>query len=122
RGEAHRRLVEQHHLGLRHERAPDGEHLLLAAGERACILPLALAQPGEELVHAIEIAGGLPVEPEETGQPPERAEKEVVLDGERAEYLAALRRVGEAEPRDARGGKTLHRLAVEQDLTPGRPE
>src|SRR5258708_4641619 len=35
RREAERRLVEHQELRLRHERAADREHLLLAAGERA---------------------------------------------------------------------------------------
>src|SRR6516165_4850040 len=48
RGEAERRLVEEQHARLRHERAADGEHLLLAAGERAGELVAALLQDREE--------------------------------------------------------------------------
>src|SRR3954468_12354248 len=44
RGEAHRRLVEEQQLGLAHERARDGQHLLLAARERSRDLVPALAQ------------------------------------------------------------------------------
>ena len=47
--QAHGRLVEQQeHARLGHERPPDGQHLLLAAGQGAGLLPLPLFQPGEE--------------------------------------------------------------------------
>src|SRR5262245_29974905 len=39
-----RRLIHQEHAGVRHERAADREHLLLAARERAGDLLAALAQ------------------------------------------------------------------------------
>ena len=38
RREAERRLVEQEHPRLGHQRPPDREHLLLAAGQRAAEL------------------------------------------------------------------------------------
>src|SRR5215470_2083655 len=55
--EAERRLVEEQAAGPGHEPAPDGEHLLLAARERAAALLPPLAQPREELVYVLEIAG-----------------------------------------------------------------
>jgi hypothetical protein len=42
RGEPERRLVEQQHLGFGHQGPPDGEHLLLAAGEQPALLGTAL--------------------------------------------------------------------------------
>src|SRR5438552_377665 len=54
--EPQRRLVEEQALGLRHEPAPDGQHLLLASRERAAALLDALAQPREELVDVFEVA------------------------------------------------------------------
>ena len=46
RREPHGRLVEQHHLRPGHERPADGEHLLLAAGERPGELRAPLASRG----------------------------------------------------------------------------
>src|SRR5439155_5892343 len=48
RRETQRRLVEQQQARLRHQAAGDGEHLLLAARERACGLADALAEPWKE--------------------------------------------------------------------------
>ena len=47
----HGRLVEHQKLGVRHERAAHGEHLLLAARERAGDLAAALLQARKALVH-----------------------------------------------------------------------
>jgi hypothetical protein len=58
RGEAPRRLVEEQQPRVPHERAPDREHLLLAARERAGVLLGALAQPREQLEHAFEAPAG----------------------------------------------------------------
>ena len=55
RREAERRLVEQEQPRLRHQPPGDGEHLLLAAGERAGELANALAQPGKEGEAAVEV-------------------------------------------------------------------
>src|SRR5262249_62247886 len=55
--EAERRLVEEQAAGPGHEPAPDGEHLLLAARERPAALLPPLAQPREELVDVLEVAG-----------------------------------------------------------------
>ena len=49
RRDAERRLVEKEHRGTCHERAADGEHLLLAARQRASFLAHALTEPREEL-------------------------------------------------------------------------
>src|SRR5713101_5788539 len=58
------RLVHQQHARIAHERAPDREHLLLAAGERARDLGVTLLQPRKQLEYALErpagtAAGGL---------------------------------------------------------------
>ena len=47
-------LVEEQQLGVAHERAGDGEHLLLAPGEKAALPVAQLAQLGEELVDALD--------------------------------------------------------------------
>ena len=41
--------------GPGHQRAADREHLLLAAGHRPRLLPLALLQAREQLEHALEV-------------------------------------------------------------------
>src|SRR5690349_11498280 len=52
--QAQRRLVEQHHLGMRHQRTADDEHLLLATGEIPRLDGATIAQPGEVLVDALD--------------------------------------------------------------------
>src|SRR5437763_5078455 len=54
--QSERRLVEEQHLGLGHQPAGDGQHLLLAAGERAADLVEALADPREERQHVFQVA------------------------------------------------------------------
>ena len=54
RRQAHRRLVEEQELRLRHQRASDRAHLLLASGHRPCALVAALLQPREELEDPVE--------------------------------------------------------------------
>ena len=54
--EAHRRLVEEQQLRARHERSAHGEHLLLAAGERAAGPACGAPQSREERVHAFQVA------------------------------------------------------------------
>ena len=49
-GEPLRRLVEQQQLGVAHQRAGDGEHLLLAAGEVAALTGRQLPQLREEVI------------------------------------------------------------------------
>ena len=55
RRDAERRLVEHQALRLAHQRAADREHLLLAAGERAGGLLLALLQARENAEDVVEI-------------------------------------------------------------------
>src|ERR1700730_16553248 len=55
RREPHRRLVEQDHLGPRHQRAADRDHLLLAARDVAGEALLALLQAREKAVAEIEV-------------------------------------------------------------------
>src|SRR5438067_10355985 len=55
RGETDRRLVDQEDLGRRHQRARQGQHLLLAAAEAAGQLATPLAEHRERLVRGVEI-------------------------------------------------------------------
>src|SRR5437870_3201290 len=73
RGQAERRLVEDEQARGRHQRATDGDHLLLAARERTHELAAALAQDREDrvdLLQSLHAAG--------VGMRRERAEVEML--------------------------------------------
>src|SRR2546425_1398610 len=53
-GEAQGGLVEQDDLGARHDGAPEGQHLLLAARHAPRALVLALGEDGKERVDALQ--------------------------------------------------------------------
>src|SRR5688500_3320554 len=57
RGQTHAGLVQQEEARAGHERAADGEHLLLAPRQRTCHLRDALVQAREEIEDVREIAG-----------------------------------------------------------------
>ena len=52
-----RGLIHQQQFRLRHQRAADGAHLLLAAGKRAGQLLAAVFQPGKQAVDPVELLG-----------------------------------------------------------------
>src|SRR6266480_233961 len=54
RGESFERLVHQQQRGIAHQRAADGEHLLLAAGDLVALVGAPLCQAREEVVDALE--------------------------------------------------------------------
>src|SRR3989440_7103633 len=56
RRQSQRGLVEEQHLGLGHQPAGDGQHLLLASGEGAANLVEALPDPGEERQDVFQVA------------------------------------------------------------------
>ena len=86
--------------GSRHERAADGQHLLLAAGERLGRLGGALLQHREQRVHALQPSAhdGAPLAAGAVG-----AELEVVAHGHGAEEQAALGHEREAVAHEALG-------------------
>ena len=55
--QAQRRLVQQQQSRPGHERPPDGQHLLLAAGQGAAALCRSLPEPGEQRVHVLRVVG-----------------------------------------------------------------
>ena len=116
--QAHRRLVEQEQRsGAPSSARPDGQHLLLAAGQRAALLRDALAQPREEREHALEIGRRSPSRSVRAKAPSSRFSQH----GHAREDPAALRRLGDAEPHDAIGGQRVDALAVEGDGAAPRP-
>ena len=113
RGEAHRRLVEQEARGAAHQRAGDGEHLLLAAGEAAgdeVALLLQDREHGEGVRHVLLH----PVVGVEEG-----AEAQVLLDRQVGEDLPALGRLGEAVADALVGRDGGEALAAEGDGAAG---
>jgi len=74
------RFVEQHHPRVEHQRAPDREHLLLAAGQ---LIAEILPPLGEPRKQRIDLVDGPAARPRHRG--------EVLLDGERFEDVAFLR-------------------------------
>src|SRR5262249_26804717 len=105
-----RRLVHQEHARVRHQRAPDRQHLLLAARERAGDLPAALLKPREQR--------GDRLERPEHGHSALRlapGHGEVFADGEATKHAAALRDQGHPERRDGLGRPAGDGAAVDAD-------
>ena len=115
RREPERRLVEQQHVGPREQRTRDRELLLLAARERAGVALRELGDDREEAAHPVEVVGDALL-----AAPPGEPEAQVLLDGERAEDVAALR--ARARRRRGRRPRARPRSAtpVEQDLAARR--
>ncbi len=112
RGEAHRQLVEQQHLGVRDQRPRDGQHLLLAAGHGAGQLPAALGQPGERLVGPL--LDRLQVEATLV-----RPDAEVLLDRQVGEDAPSLGDRTEAGPGQLLGGGPAGRGVADHHLAVG---
>ena len=93
--ETERHLVDQQHLRPCHERPPDGDLLLLAAGQPSREICVALAQPRQQCQDPLEVGVDLPVGAQVC------AHAEVVFDGERGEEPAALRHLHDACAHDA---------------------
>jgi hypothetical protein len=111
RREPHRGLVHDEQPGRRHERARDGEHLLLAARERAGQLAAALLQQGERLV----AERGVPAYCR-PGERPERPEEQVLLDRQSGEQPASLRHQRHAQVDDLLRGQTGEIVPLAVDL------
>src|SRR5467141_1318477 len=104
RREPQRRLIQQQELRPGHHGAAEGEHLLLAAGQRARRLLAALAQERKAL-HGL---GKAPLHFLAVPQQISRGEQ-VLLDRELREDAPALRDVHQAERRDAVGSEPCDR-------------
>ena len=89
-----RRLVQQHDLRTRHEPARDGQHLLLAAGERARGLAKPLLQDREVAEDHLQVLLHAGVRAR-IG-----AHREVLCDGEQRKHLPPLGHVHDALAHD----------------------
>src|SRR5690606_5901571 len=106
-----RGLVEEHEGRGVHERDPDREHLLLAAGHGARELRAALGEDREERVHALPALGE-----QAAIALDEAAQFQVVRDREAAEHAMALRHEGEAVRDVARRRPSGDLLVAQPDL------
>jgi hypothetical protein len=111
RSEALRHLVGEDEPGRGHQRAADGEHLLLAAGQAARALALPLAEAGKRLEHRLAGAGDLGTVRAEVG-----AHAQVLEDGHLGEDAPALGDVRDAEGGDLALGERVDPPAAEADL------
>ena len=94
RREALGRLVHDQEARIGQQRARDRQHLLLAAGELAAAVGLALGEPRESLVDALDRPGAAPL-------PATR--RRCSSTRQRAPQPPALRHVADAEPGDPAG-------------------
>src|SRR2546425_863237 len=115
--EAQRGLVHDQQPRLGDEGARDGEHLLLAAGQRAGELAPPLAQERKQREHLVDARREA-----RTVAPRERAHLEILVDGERREELSALGHPGHAELVDAVRRRAVDRSALELDRAAGLHE
>jgi hypothetical protein len=115
RRQAQRRLVQQHHLRLRHERATHRQHLLLATGQRARDLCPPLLEAREELEHTVHVGSDAGLVAARVG-----AHEEVVEDAHAGEKPPAFRRLADSELDDSRGARARDVLAFEFDRPRGR--
>src|SRR5262249_8426271 len=108
RRQTERDLVAEQELRIRHERATDRDHVLLAARERIRALPAALAENREQLVHGVERPGA--------GPSVERTHHEILFDGQRWKQQTALGDERETELRNALRRRRRDVVAGEANL------
>src|SRR5205809_5525012 len=110
-----RRLVEDEQARVRHEGAPDREHLLLPAGERAAEDALTLGELGKEVEDRLDrprVGAAAAVR---------RGRHEILAHREVRKDLAALRHEADPDLRDAVGRQPVDRPAQETDLAGLQP-
>src|SRR3989442_14630606 len=110
RREPLRRLVEDEQARVRHEGAPDREHLLLPAGERAAEDALTLGERGKEVEDRLDRPRVGAAAAVRRGRHEGLAHREVRKD------LAALRHEADPDLRDAVGRQPVDRTAEDPDL------
>ena len=97
-GDNHRRqpfgrFIHDQKMRIGEQRAGDREHLLLAAGQLAAAIVLALGKAGKGLIDALD-------SPRPTAYP--GGQPQMLVDAERAPQSPPLRNVADTKPRDAR--------------------
>ena len=115
RREAERRLVEQEQGRTGHDRAGNGEHLLLAARKRAARLEATLRQNGEQVEDVVEVLPDAVLVVAEEGP-----EVEVLLYRQIGEDQTAFRHLTDAESDDLVGLEGVDGLVAEKDLAGAR--
>ena len=115
RSQAQRRFVQQEQARPGHEGAPDGQHLLLAAGQRARQLLLALEQAREQLEDPLQgpFAAFLVADAE-------GPQAQVLQHAHGAEHATAFGRLGDAQVHHFVAGVFEQGLAVKDDGQQGR--
>ena len=108
--ETERGLVHHQQFRLRHHGPPDGEHLLLAAGEGAGELHVTLSQHGEQIVDLFQRGASLRLGPLVAAP-----HQKVLVHREIGEQLAALGHLHHAKTHDIVGGHGAEGLSVEHD-------
>src|SRR6266498_2909160 len=109
-GEPERRLVEEDEPGSRHERPPDGEHLLLAAGE----VPRELAAVPAQRREVVEDEGVVALQAGAVAAGV-AAHHDVLVDGEVLEDAASLHHLEDAAADDLLGREPVDACSVELD-------
>jgi hypothetical protein len=104
-------LVHDEELRVEQERAGDREHLLLAARELGAAIGLALGEPGERLVNALD-----------RPRPPAPGEPQMLVDRERRPHPPSLRHVADPLGGDGIRGQPEDLLARELDAPRGAHE
>src|SRR3989454_1482074 len=112
RGQALGRLVEEQELRVPHEGTRDGEHLLLAAGEKTALPVAEPAERREQLEYAL---GGEAARPR-----PSRGDVQVLPDREVAEDSTILRHEPDAKRGHAKGGRARDVAPLPHDATARR--
>src|SRR5262245_1495464 len=108
-GQAHAGLVKEEKARIGHESSADGEHLLLAAGQRSRHLNQSFLEAREEPKDPLEVVTHFRVPPEEG------AHHEVLAHRESVEDAAALGYVGDTPEDDVVWGHSDQRLVLERD-------
>src|SRR5712672_787987 len=106
------RLVEQQQFGPHHQRTPDGELLVLAAGQIAAAAPEHRLQHWKQREHVVRNIAVLALQRSEAGL-------EIFLHRQQRKNLAALRHETDAAPRPLIGPETRYVGAIERDRTAG---
>ncbi|CUI47771.1 Uncharacterised protein [Achromobacter xylosoxidans] len=110
RRQPQRRLVQQHQLGLRDQRPPDRQHLLLTAGKIARQAAAAFVQPRKISVHQVEIGLGAGPAAERVGRG-----HQVLLDRQILEHAPSFHHMRQPGAHQVLRPRPRGVAAVEQD-------